>query len=151
MNTLHLNAIIVRSLGPHDYLNCIKLDNETLGGLWSESQWIQELEDMNRPCIGIWTKGKLLAIGCGWMVADELHITMITVAIHRQRAGLGYQIISILLNQGRILGAKHATLEVNAKNHVAIQLYKKIGFLIAGDRSAYYKKNENAIIHWLKL
>ena len=40
------------------------------------------------------------------------------------------------------------TLEVNKKNEIAINLYRKYGFKIVGDRKNYYGIDQDAYIMW---
>jgi ribosomal-protein-alanine N-acetyltransferase len=45
---------------------------------------------------------------------------------------------------------ERATLEVKASNTIALSLYEKFGFQIAGRRKGYYEKTgEDALILWL--
>lgn len=137
-------------LGPKELSHCLQLDSDLFSASWTKEQWDKELTDIMRPCVGIWQRGQLLAIACGWLVIDELHITNVTVAKNIRRQGLGYQVTSILLDYGRSRGARHATLEVNSINTAALKLYNKLGFSDVGKRSCYYGNND-ARVQWLKL
>ena len=76
-------------LGPADLQDCLALDQRALAGLWSAEQWQTELEDPRRPCIGLRDGEALVALACGWLVVDELHITAVAVDPQRRRQGLG--------------------------------------------------------------
>jgi len=134
----HLQAVLV-------------LDQIALGGLWSEAQWQTELADPRRPGLGLWQDGQLQAMACGWLVVDELHITLVAVDPARRRQGLGRQVLGELLQQARNGGARHATLEVAAPNTAAVALYAGLGFAQAGVRRAYYRNGDDALIQWLRL
>ena len=113
---------------------CLELDQRALGGLWTESQWRSELEDPRRPCWGLVEGGQLLALACGWLVVDELHITAVAVDPTRRRQGLGRRVLELLLERAAAAGAAHATLEVAASNGAAVALYGRCGFSTAGVR-----------------
>jgi ribosomal-protein-alanine N-acetyltransferase len=138
-------------LGPADLPDCLALDQRALKGLWNEEQWRKELEDERRPCLGIRDGHALVALACGWLVADELHITAVAVDPGRRRQGLGGQVLWALLQQAARLGARHATLEVSAANQAAQALYAARGFQTAGVRRAYYRNGDDALIQWLCL
>jgi ribosomal-protein-alanine N-acetyltransferase len=50
------------------------------------------------------------------------------------------------------LGADTLTLEVRVSNHVAMGLYRKLGFQDGGIRKSYYTDNfEDALVMWVNL
>lgn len=127
------------------------LDRAALGGLWSATQWQTELADPRRPGCGLWRDGRLLAMACGWLVVDELHITLVAVDPDQRRQGLGRLVLADLLQRARDAGARHATLEVAAVNTAALALYARLGFATAGVRRGYYRNGDDALIQWLRL
>ena len=138
-------------LGPADLESCLALDALALNGLWTHSQWNAELEDPRRPCLGLRREGALIAVACGWLVADELHITAVAVHPQQRRQGLGAQVLQALLQEAASQGALHATLEVAASNQAAQALYAAAGFRTAGVRRAYYRNGDDALIQWMRL
>ena len=93
----------------------------------------------------------LLGVACGWIVADELHITAVAVDPDRRRSSHGGLLLQALLQRARQLGAVHATLEVSSNNVAALALYAKAGFRTTGTRSAYYSDGRDALIQWLRI
>jgi ribosomal-protein-alanine N-acetyltransferase len=142
---------LIRPLRPTDLADCLDLDRRALGGLWSETQWQRELAEQNRPGLGIWRAEGLRAMACGWLILDELHITVVAVDPAFRRRGLGRGVLAGLLAHGQAAGARHATLEVAAANGAARGLYADAGFKEAGIRRAYYRNGDDALIQWLKL
>lgn len=138
-------------LGPAQLQPCLALDQRALGGLWSEAQWRSELEDPRRPCWGLEQRGQLLALACGWLVVDELHITAVAVDPSHRRQGLGRRVLELLLERAAAAGAAHATLEVAAGNGAALALYGRCGFSTAGVRRAYYRNGDDALVQWRRL
>ena len=135
-----------------DHLEAVlALDRLALDGFWSSEQWRAELADPRRPCLGTWQDDGLLAVACGWLVVDELHITVVAVDPARRRQGLGQRLLEALLGQARAAGARHATLEVAAGNSAALALYGRLGFATAGIRRAYYRNGDDALIQWLRI
>ena len=138
-------------LGPADLDNCLSLDARALDRLWNATQWTTELEDPRRPCMGLKQENHLVALACGWLVADELHITAVAVDPEQRRRGLGRIVLQGLLREGACHGAAHATLEVSSANSAALKLYASAGFKTAGVRRAYYRNGDDALIQWLRL
>ncbi|MEB3321239.1 MAG: GNAT family N-acetyltransferase [Synechococcaceae cyanobacterium] len=138
-------------LGPEHLEACLALDRSSLGGLWSREQWRTELADPARPGVGLWRGRELAAMACGWLVLDELHVTVVAVAPERRRRGLGRRVLAALLERGRAGGARRATLEVAAGNAAARALYDACGFRVAGVRRGYYRSGEDALIQWAVL
>jgi ribosomal-protein-alanine N-acetyltransferase len=141
----------IRPLRSGDLADCLELDRRALGGLWSEEQWLHELDEEKRPCLGIWRGAGLQAMACGWLILDELHITVVAVDPAFRRRGLGRAVLAGLLAHGQAAGARHATLEVAAPNGAARGLYAGAGFQEAGIRRAYYRNGDDALIQWLRL
>jgi ribosomal-protein-alanine N-acetyltransferase len=138
-------------LGPDHLDACLALDAASLGGLWSAAQWRRELEEPQRPGLGLRRGDALLAMACGWLVLDELHITLVAVDPARRRQGLGRRVLLELMAEGRRLGAERATLEVSAGNTAAQVLYERCGFRTAGRRRRYYRDGSDALIQWTDL
>ena len=141
----------VITLDPSWLADCLALDRSALQGLWTEDQWRRELDDPRRLCLGLKKDMTLLGVACGWLVADELHITAVAVDPSVRRQGHGKELLSALLQQARQQGAIHATLEVANHNSAAIALYAKGGFQSAGTRRKYYSDGSDALIQWCRI
>jgi ribosomal-protein-alanine N-acetyltransferase len=138
-------------LGPADLEACLALDGLSLGGLWSRGQWSTELADPRRPGLGLWRDRRLQAMACGWLILEELHITLVAVDPDQRRLGLGLLVLRALLDTASTRGAERATLEVASGNAAALALYHRLGFRQAGRRPGYYRSGEDALILWLHL
>ena len=127
---------------------CMDLDQKSLKGLWTKSQWERELTDPKRICIGVIdleTK-KILGICSAWIVIEELHLTSIAVHPRHQRKGLGKFLISELIKRSNSLLINYIHLEVKDTNETAKAFYKSMGFIIVGNRSSFYKDGSDAVI-----
>ena len=72
-------------------------------------------------------------------ILDEGHINNIAVAEQARRQGIGRGLIEALIYEANALGITSLTLEVRSKNHAAISLYEKLGFVTCGHRKNYYR------------
>ncbi len=131
--------------------NCLELDLIALNGLWSRGQWEKELNSQEKLCLGIIKSQKLLAIACGSIIFDEIHITAIAVHPNHRRQGAAKSLLMALLEKARENKVRFATLEVSSINHAARALYKSVGFITKGNRPCYYKNGSDALIQWYSL
>ena len=132
---MHLNA-------------CIEIDQKSLKGLWTKSQWMKELTDPKRICLGIIdveTKN-LLGLCSSWLVIDELQITFIAVHPSHKRKGLGKFLLSDLIKRSKLLQINHIFLEVKQNNEPAKALYNSMGFKTVGKRSNFYQDGSDALL-----
>ena len=142
-----MNLTIIQ-LGVMHLNECVDLDQKSLNGIWSKSQWQKELSDPKRICLGILeleTK-KLLGLCSAWLVVDELQITFIAVHPMYQRKGLGKFLLSDLIKRSKSLQINHIYLEVKDNNEPAKAFYKSMGFKTVGNRSNFYKDGSDALI-----
>ena len=131
--------------------SCLGLDERALNGFWTVQQWRRELEDPRRLCLGLVKNQRLLGVACGWLVVDELHITVVAVDPDERQRGHGHCLLLALLQRARQDGAAHATLEVSDDNIAALALYNRAGFRTAGRREGYYRDGSDALIQWCRL
>ncbi len=144
-------ALRLAPLGPADLDACLALDRAALGGLWTARQWQTELAAAERPGLGLWRGPALLGLTCGWLVLDELHITVVAVHPAQRRRGLARRLLEALLAEAAGRGARHATLEVAADNGPAQALYGALAFRTAGVRRRYYRNGQDALIQWRQI
>lgn len=130
---------------------CVALDLSSLNGLWTAGQWSRELADSSRLCLGLVVAGDLVGVACGWLVVDELQISVVAVDPDRRRRGVGRQLLEALLKAAQGKGACQATLEVAPDNVAAVALYTSLGFTTTGTRNGYYSDGRDALIRWKDL
>jgi len=82
--------------------------------------------------------GQISAYFLGRRVLDELHILQLAVARPFRGRGAGSELMRYVLQAMRKQGLNRAELEVRGSNRVAIHLYHKLGFKVAGRRPKYY-------------
>ena len=126
---------------------CIEIDQKSFNGLWSRSQWMRELTDPKRICIGaisLETK-KLLGLCSAWVILDELHITFLAVHSSHQRKGVGKSLISAITTFPNSTQTNHIYLHVKDSNLPAKAFYKSMGFKIASMRPKLYKDGSNGL------
>lgn len=135
----------------------VKLDKLCLGGLWSQEGYQRELNSPNSELLVLSASGdrdlspkeRIIGVGCFWAILEEAHITILAIHPDCQSQGLGQVLLWTLLQKAARQKLDRATLEVRSSNQVALSLYQKFGFEVAGRRKKYYQNNnEDALILW---
>ena len=118
---------------------------------------LQTIGSENSPIRSEFVSGLLLALtqclamACGWVVLDELQITVLGVEPEQRRRGLGRTVLKQLLLDASSAGARHAILDVAEDNHGARTLYSAFGFQTVGRRDRYYRDGKDALIQSLEM
>jgi len=95
---------------------------------------------------------QLLGYAGYWLIADEVHISIIAVDPQWRGRGLGELLLQNILNLAYEHAAALVTLEVRESNQAAQDLYLKYTFEIVGKRRHYYRDiGEDAILMTIKL
>ena len=89
---------------------------------------------------------------CGmWLILDESHVTNIAILPDERGKKLGERLMKKAIEIAKDQGAVLMTLEARVSNHVAQNLYRKLGFQNGGIRKRYYTDNlEDALVMWVK-
>ena len=94
-------------------------------------------------------KGVIVAYALMMVVLDEVHLLNITVTPELQGQGFGRAMLSHLFADARELGTQFMFLEVRPSNTNALEMYRRFGFVVIGERRSYYpaaQGRENAIV-----
>lgn len=86
-----------------------------------------------------------------YKVLDEADIVKIAVDKKVRRQGVAKSLLAYVINYATLTGIEAITLEVNAKNIPAIELYKSFGFMQNGLRPKYYEGVDDAVLFKLNL
>lgn len=141
----------LRLMSEKDLEAVLTLDRLCFGQLWSEDGYRRELESPNSTLLvlELTATQELVGIGCFWAILEEAHITILGIHPEYRHRGWGYLLLHALLVAAAKAGLERATLEVRESNTVAIALYQKFGFKVAGRRRKYYSDpEEDAFILW---
>lgn len=125
-----------------------RIERASFAKPWPAYAYRQEIET-NRLAhyIVARTGDEIVGFAGMWMMVDQAHITTFAVDPKWRRKGVGSEMVRVLLEMARPLGARQATLEVRLSNMAARQLYQKFGFRPVGIRPRYYTDNgEDALI-----
>lgn len=159
-----LRSAVARAIAVMDWTIERLVDEADLDGLldveaasfnnpWTRQMYLTELryESIARIYL-LRTATEGVAGFCSfWLVFDEVHINNLAVRPECRGRGYGTALLLHILREARQQGARRATLEVRRSNVVALRLYERLGFDVAGTRREYYTNPvEDALILWKK-
>lgn len=118
---------------------------------WGEKGWKTEIIQAASYVFCMEEDKKLIGFAALRLAAGFGEI--LNVAVHPDycRRGIGFQLLSRLVQYARSQGGEELTLEVNIYNRAAISLYSKIGFSEIGRREKFYHNKEDALIMGITL
>jgi len=119
----------------------------TLPEAWSRAAFAQTLATPSSVgWVALDPRARVIGYVLGRRAADELEITSIAVEGRAQGQGVGRALLDALLEQQRQQGARAVFLEVRGSNDAARGLYAAAGFARRGERAAYYRDGESALV-----
>jgi [ribosomal protein S18]-alanine N-acetyltransferase len=134
-----------------DLEGVLEVEAESFTNPWTRDMYAWELENRGMCHILLVRTEECAVVGfCAfWLVFEEIHINNLALRPLFRAQGMGTALLRRVLEEGRRLGARRATLEVRASNEAARRLYERLGFYVAGVRRNYYTKPvEDALILW---
>lgn len=150
MENKNLPEIEIDLMRVEDLEEVLEIEKRSFTNPWSKYAFLSELnENRFATYIVIRTDAKIVGYGGMWIIFDEAHVTNVAVLPEYRGMGIGELIMRTLIDLAKKRGAIKMTLEVRKSNHIAQNLYTKLGFQPTGIRRGYYSdNNEDAIIMW---
>ncbi len=142
--------VIIRPMKETDIDEVHEIERLCFTSPWSKSSFRDEITSniCARYMVAEY-RGKICGYGGMWLIINEAHITNIAVHPECRRKKVGSLLLNFMMKSAHDeLGIMRMTLEVRKSNHAAQAMYRKFGFLIAGERKKYYDDNEDASIMW---
>lgn len=139
----------IRQMRPDDIDKVYAIECECFSHPWSKEAFLNEINQRLAFYLVVEKDGEVVGFAGVWLILDEGHITNIAIKKAFQGQGLGYLLTAKLLVEIKRKGIHKITLEVRKSNTKARSLYKKLGFVEAGERKNYYSQpTEDGIIMW---
>jgi ribosomal-protein-alanine N-acetyltransferase len=140
-------VISIRSMRAGDLAEVVVLELANQPKPWSEQLFRDELAHDNRSYF-VAVEGDVVGFGGVMVIGDEAHVTNLLVDERHRGKGIGRRLMVTLVEAAVTAGARHLTLEVRRKNHVARSLYSGMGLAPVGVRPGYYG-DDDALILWV--
>ena len=145
-----LGALRIVGMRRRHLRSVVRIEEECYPRPWSAALFLSELAQRATRRYTVATIGPMVAGYAGLMlVADEGHVTTLTVDPAWHRHGIGAALLLDLARAAPPRGARNLTLEVRTGNDGAQALYRQFGFAPVGLRKNYYAETgEDAIVMW---
>lgn len=145
--------IRLRRMTVKDLDQVMQIERRSFSAPWSRHAFLTELVDNQfARYIVAEDAGRIVGYAGIWLILDEGHVTNVAVDPAYRGRHLGERLMRALMTICADQGITRMTLEVRVTNHVAQNLYRKLGFQPAGIRRGYYTDNhEDALIMWVTL
>ena len=129
-----------------------KLEKECFSSPWSENGIESELSDKTAHfLVGVNGENVIGYIGVH-EVCGEAYVANIAVHDKYRRLGAGEKLMMTADYEAKERGCEFISLEVRKSNYKAVELYRKLGYNVAGERKNFYSNpQEDALIMTLTL
>jgi [ribosomal protein S18]-alanine N-acetyltransferase len=140
-------SVAVRRLTYADLPQVIAIERRAFPAPWSLAMFVLELSKTSGVCLAAERDGAIVGY-CICSRYDQVwHVMNVAADPDLRRQGIAGTLLDHLLDE--VGHDARITLEVRRSNTGAIALYRRYGFLPAGERRRYYQDNgEDAIIMW---
>jgi ribosomal-protein-alanine N-acetyltransferase len=148
-----VDSFVFRFMKEEDIDQILVIEHASFTTPWSREAFYNEINN-NKFAVYIVIEDNNEIVGyCGaWIVIDEAHVTNVAILPEYRGKKLGEALMRKIMSIAREMGAKTMTLEARVSNHVALSLYRKLGFQNGGIRKNYYSDNhEDALVMWVNL
>lgn len=154
IETRAINAghITIRDMVAEDLKEVLSIERVSFPTPWTGAMFLEEL--MIPVCHDLVAVAAERIVGyiSFAIIVDEVHIRNIAVHEKWKRTGIATLLLDEMIRSSLDNGVVMGTLEVRKSNKVAIELYKKFGFMVKGIRPLYYTDTkEDALILWADL
>ncbi|MEA3471224.1 MAG: ribosomal protein S18-alanine N-acetyltransferase [Thermodesulfobacteriota bacterium] len=149
LSKLDRGHVTVREMTSDDLDEVLSIEETSFPTPWTKAMFQEELfvplcHDLVAIC-----GERIVGYISFSIVVDEVHLRNIAVHSDWKRHGIASKMLAEMIWLSSKRGADKVTLEVRKSNKGAIELYKKLGFVVEGVRPLYYDDTrEDALILW---
>jgi len=140
-------SVIIRKMTLDDLEQVVAIDQVSFSLPWPARSFQFELTD--NPASRCWVvdlDGRIAAMVVAWLIVDEIHIATFATHPDFRKQGIGKKLLLHTLRSSKADGALTSFLEVREGNEVALDMYRKCGYVESGRREGYYKDNDETAI-----
>ncbi|MFO1081677.1 MAG: GNAT family N-acetyltransferase [Reyranellaceae bacterium] len=134
-----------RPLGALDLSAAAALHQAAFAGLgergWSRQELAELLAAPGVRGLLVEADDRLAGIAVFRWIADEAELLTLAVDRSARGRGTGWTLLDGVVEAVRAAGARRLFLEVACDNDAACALYRRAGFVPAGERKAYYARH----------
>ncbi len=149
----YCSSVIIDPLNPDDLPAVMDIERDSFLSPWNVGMFIRELASAHSVCLAARMQERGESVLAGylifWIILDEAHLHNLAVKKEYRGRGIAGKMLGTMRDLAAKNGVTAQTLEVRKSNSVAINLYRKCGFVVKGVRPHYYTDtDEDALIMW---
>lgn len=144
----HGSALRIRDMRAADLPQVLDIESASFATPWSSRTFLNLLRRPNAALfVAEDSARRVLGYAVVWFAGPEGELGDVAVRGERRGTGIGTALVRRVLAEASERGATEVYLEVRESNEAARRLYRRLGFEVAGRRSAYYTEPvEDAIL-----
>ena len=135
--------MIIEALKAENVSAAAKLEAAYLDTAWSENQIEEALLREDTLYLSATEDGTLCAVASCVFSAYEAMVENVAVAEDCRRRGVGKELMNAIEAAAKARSLEQISLEVASRNTAAVELYKKVGFSVAGVRKNFYRRQKD--------
>ncbi|OEH91725.1 ribosomal protein S18-alanine N-acetyltransferase [Bacillus solimangrovi] len=142
-----------RLMNEHDIEDVLRIEKSSFATPWTYEAFYNEVVHNQFARYLLIIKGEEVIGYCGlWIVFDDASVTNVAILPKERGNRYGEMLMHQAMEFARAVGGLRLSLEVRTSNHIAQNLYRKLGFESGGIRKNYYADNqEDALVMWVNL
>lgn len=139
--------MVIEALKSENVSAAAKLEAAYLDTAWSEKQIEEARLREDTLYLSATEDGKLCAVASCVFSAYEAMVENVAVAEDFRRRGIGKDLMKAIEDEAKARSLEQISLEVASRNTAATELYKKMGFSVAGVRKNFYRRqNDDGLV-----
>ena len=139
-------AISTKVLHAQDLASVVAIEKKSYDHPWSFESFGQILSQKHFYGWGLFEQMSLKGYAMYSVVADEMNLVNFAIDPLSRGQGYGAFLLTHILHEAALLGAKQSFLEVRVDNKEALGLYAKHGYVCKGRRIKYYSDGKDAFV-----
>lgn len=130
----------------------LHIENASFLSPWSVRSFTEEVDRLISRFLALKVDSRLSGYICFWIFAGEIHLMKMAIHPEMRGNGLGFFLLTRMIEEGRSEKSERVWLEVRLSNDAARALYEKAGFTEIGRRRGYYNNGkEDALVMTLNI
>lgn len=129
-----------------DLLQVIRLETQIFPDPWTRKTFLEALREPDVQSLVVIESDYIIGYMVTLWAEERTHILNIAVDKDYRKRGIATKLIAKLEQSAFEQGIRYLSLEVRTSNKTAIEFYTKQNFRIIGQRSQYYRNDEDALI-----
>ncbi len=142
------DIMLIRKAKREDLEEVLQVERESFDFPWSKGMFEHEVFREEGLFLVARDHRGLLGYTDVIYILEEGHIANLAVRKDARGEGVATLLVLTMIKASMKRGIRFFTLEVRRSNQVAINLYRKFGFEVIGERRNYYMDGEDALIMW---